>query len=364
MSDPATASERSMVDKGALARAVLYGVVILYLVTDLFIIGGPLRRSFERRAPNSSEVVEAAKWAGVVARIHYQPILLSQVDRRVEENLWRSGQKREGLQREEKLLLRRAALNDLIDLHLLRLKVRFSQSEVPVTEEEISFELSRFTARYPSERDYLASLSEMGWSEKELRFRIAARIQQEKYLTGMIDVTVGEKEAEVWFEENKKRLSHPERVRARHIFRSTVGLEGRELEEVAEVLEKAQDELSQGAEFDNLARRLSEDEKTRDEGGDLGWMQPARVPEGLVEHLFGLEPRKPALIQTEMGWHLLEVLEKREPRERTFVEARAEVLAALEAVKRRDGLREYRKGLRERERKHIEVFFDVLERNL
>lgn len=353
-----------MVDKGALARAVIYAVVILYLVTDLFVIGGPLRRSFERRAPNSSEVVEAAKWAGVVARIHYQPILLSQVDRRVEENLWRSGQKREGLQREEKLLLRRAALNDLIDLHLLRLKVRFSQSEVPVTEEEISFELSRFTARYPSERDYLASLSEMGWSEKELRFRIAARIQQEKYLTGMIDVTVGEKEAEVWFEENKKRLRHPERVRARHIFRSTVGLEGRELKEVAEVLEKAQDELSQGADFDDLALRFSEDEKTRDEGGDLGWMQPARVPEGLVEHLFGLELRKPALIQTEMGWHLLEVLEKREPRERTFVEARAEVLAALEAVKRRDGLREYRKGLRERERKHVEVFFDVLERDL
>ena len=96
-----------MVDKGALARAVIYAVVILYLVTDLFVIGGPLRRSFERRAPNSSEVVEAAKWAGVVARIHYQPILLSQVDRRVEENLWRSGQKREGLQREEKLLLAR-----------------------------------------------------------------------------------------------------------------------------------------------------------------------------------------------------------------------------------------------------------------
>jgi hypothetical protein len=65
-----------------------------------------------------------------------------------------------------------------------------------------------------------------------------------------------------------------------------------------------------------------------------------------------------------MGWHLLEVLEKREPRERTFAEARVEVLAALEAVKRRDGLREYRKGLRERERKHIEVFFDVLERDL
>ena len=362
--DPATASERSMVDKGALARAVIYVIVILYLVMDLFVIGGPLRRSLARRAPDSAEVVEAAKDAGVVARIHYQPILLTQVDRRVEENLWRSGQKVEGLPRDERILLRSAALNELIDLHLLRLKVRFSQSEVPVTDDEIASELALFTARFPSEQAYLSSLEGMGWSEKELRYRIAARIQQEKYLFSMIDVTVGEQEAEIWFEENKQRLAHPERVRARHIFRSTAGLTGKKAEEVPTVLKGAQTELSRGAKFDELARRLSDDKKTRLNGGDLGWLQPDRIPEGLRNVLFTLELGNAVLVQTKMGWHLVEVLEKRGPKERTFAEARKEVLAALEAVKRRDGLREYRKGLREREKSHIEVFFDVLENGL
>ena len=45
-------------------------------------------------------------------------------------------------------------------------------------------------------------------------------------------------------------------------------------------------------------------------------------------------------------------------------ETLSKVLAALEAVKRRDGLREDRKGLRQREQNHIEVFLDVLERGL
>ena len=364
VSDPVIVSERSMVEKGALVRAVLYAVVILYLVTDLFVIGGPLRRSFARRAPDSAEVVEAAKGAGVVARIHYQPILLSQVNRRLQENLWRTGRKEEGLPREERLLLRRAALNELIDLHLLRLKVRFSQSEVPVAEEEIAVEVASFTARFPSEQAYLDSLQEMGWSEKELRFRIAARIQQEKYLASMIDVTVGEEEAEVWYEENREQLGHPDRVRARHIFRSTVGMGAAEAEEVAKTLEEAREALSRGAEFAELARRISEDRKTSGSGGSLGWLQPSRVPEGLEEALFKLEPGNPVVVQTGMGWHLLEVLEKRKPRERTFAEAREEVLLALEAVKRRDGLKEYRRGLREREKNHIEVFFDVLERGL
>ena len=51
-----------------------------------------------------------------------------------------------------------------------------------MAEEEIAVEVASFTARFPSEQAYLDSLQDMGWSEKELRFRIAARIQQEKYL--------------------------------------------------------------------------------------------------------------------------------------------------------------------------------------
>ena len=109
----------------------------------------------------------------------------------------------------------------------------------------------------------------MGWSEKELRFRIAARIQQEKYLASMIDVTVGEEEAEVWYEENREQLGHPDRVRARHIFRSTVGMGAAEAEEVATTLEEAREALSRGAEFAELARRISEDRKTSGSGGSL-----------------------------------------------------------------------------------------------
>ena len=364
MPEPASASTRSMVDKGAMVRAVLYSIVILYLVVDLFLIGGPLRRSFARKAPNSSEVIEAAKGAGVVARIHYQPILLTQVDRRVEENLWRAGRMGEELSREDRLLLRRAALNELIDLHLLRIKVRFSQSEVPVAETEIEAELARFTRRFPSETAYLASLEELGWSEKELRYRIAARIQQEKYLENMIEIEVSEEEAEIWFKENRHRLGHPERVRARHIFRSTAGLDGEEAEAVGRSLREALHELEQGAEFAELARRLSEDERTRDAGGDLGWLQRERIPAGLGEGLFSAEVKMPSLVRSKIGWHILEVLEKKVALERGYAEAREEVLAALEAVKRRDGLRAYRRGLREREKKYVEVFFDVLERGL
>ncbi len=353
-----------MVDRGAVARVVVYSVVILYLVIDLFLVGGPLRKSFARKSPSSPQVIEVAKEAGVVARIHYQPILLTQVDRRVEENLWRAGRSLEGLAREERILLRRAALNELIDLHLLRLKVRFSQSEVPVEDGEIEGEVARFTRRFATESEYLASLKELGWSEKELRFRIAARIQQEKYLSQMIEIEVSEDEAREWFESNRERLAHPERVRARHIFRSTVGMDEEAAAGEGARLRAVLGELADGVEFGTLARTHSEDPRSRDEGGKLGWLQGKRVPGDLRERLFAASPNTPFLLQSRIGWHVMEVLEKQAGRERSFEEARPEVLAALEAVKRRDGLRDYRKQLRARDRNYIEVFFDVLERGL
>ena len=50
--------------------------------------------------------------------------------------------------------------------------------------------------------------------------------------------------------------------------------------------------------------------------------------------------------------------------ERIFGEAREEVIAALEAIKRTEGVQRYRRELRKREKHKVEVFADVLERGL
>ena len=80
-----------MVDRGTVARVVLYSVALLYLIADLFVFGGPLKRALFRKNPTSADVIEAAKEEGVVARVYFQPIMLTQVDYRVRENLLARG---------------------------------------------------------------------------------------------------------------------------------------------------------------------------------------------------------------------------------------------------------------------------------
>ena len=115
-------------------------------------------------------------------------------------------------------------------------------------------------------------------SESDLRDRLAARIQQEKYVelkTGPLAVVTGD-EARAWFEQNRDKLALPERVRARHVFLATLE---RPEQEAKALLETALADLTAGtADFATLASRLSEDPASKTRGGDLGWMSRARLP--------------------------------------------------------------------------------------
>lgn len=57
----------------------------------------------------------------------------------------------------------------------------------------------------------------------DLRDRIAARIQQEKYVESKISpAQVTDAEARAWYEENRDSLAVPERVEVRHVFLATL----------------------------------------------------------------------------------------------------------------------------------------------
>lgn len=65
-------------------------------------------------------------------------------------------------------------------------------------------------------------------------------------------------------------------------------------------------------------------------------------------------------MRTKIGWHLIEVLGKKAGEARTFEEAQEEVVAALEARKRSDGLQLYRMQLREFEKLKVEIYEDFM----
>ncbi|MGE9270318.1 MAG: peptidylprolyl isomerase [Verrucomicrobiales bacterium] len=343
-------------------RLILYSVALLYLAGDLFWFNGPVNRRIQAGRPDSEGALEYARSQGVVAKVFGHPILRSQVEREAKMKLWLEGRRMEDLSAEDRREIRLVALNELIDHQLLRVKVQYNAQEFPVSEEEVDEAVLRMASRFASREEMKRELEAEGIdSEKELRFRLAARLQQVKYLESKLaeHLEVREDEARAWYEERIEHFSIPKRVRVRQVFLATLE---RDPKEVESKLSAAFDELNSGkADFADLARELSEDVRSKHRGGDLGWMSESRLPDDFRKAVFSLKVGEPSLVRTKIGWHLLEVTDRRPARERRFEEAKEDVFAALESAKRMDMVTSYRQALRgSEEATSVKVFPEMM----
>jgi peptidyl-prolyl cis-trans isomerase D len=347
--------------KGFVIRVFLFSALLLYLVGDLFLLNGPLRKRIQRGLPDSPESIAAAKAQGIVARVLHLPILDSQLERATRERLWLRGKTLDDLPPKQRRVERLAALDELIDHQLLRIKTKHNATELPVAEAEVDEALKRLAARFENRDTMQKELAAEGIdSEKELRLRLGARIQQRKYVESRIapSIAVTDEEARAWHAEHAAELQRPERVQARHVFLATLE---RDAEEARTTLQQALDDLlAKRKDFATLAAELSDDPRTKPAGGDLGWLTRDRLPADFAAPLFDLAVHQPALVRTKLGWHLVEVIGRKPAEPRSFEESRAEVIAALQAVKRREATRAFRAALRSQEGRYIEVFTDMI----
>ncbi len=73
-------------------------------------------------------------------------------------------------------------------------------------------------------------------------------------------------------------------------------------------------ELQAGADFATLAAERSRDTASAAHGGDLGWMPRGEFVAPFEEAIFSLPLNSPQIVQTEFGFHIVEVLDRQEQR--------------------------------------------------
>lgn len=118
-------------------------------------------------------------------------------------------------------------------------------------------------------------------------------------------------------------------------------------------LEALRNRITQGMAFGELARANSDDPTSATQGGELGWVNPANLPPNFREQVQSLEVEQLSRpFRTRSGWHLVEVLERRQ---RDAGEQMARE-AAAEAIRQRKSEEETELWLRElREEAYVEI---------
>lgn len=128
---------------------------------------------------------------------------------------------------------------------------------------------------------------------------------------------------------NRDRFVLPEEVRAAHVLIAVNDTRGEA--EARELAGLVRARALAGQPFDALAREYSDDPGSGQRGGDLGFFARGRMVPPFDEAVFAL--REPGalseVVQTQFGFHVIRLTERREAGLRPFDEVREELMASV-----------------------------------
>ncbi len=147
------------------------------------------------------------------------------------------------------------------------------------------------------------------------------RLLHQAYLKKRKDVEITPEVIKQRYEEMLKAAVPEDEVRAHHILVKTE-------EEVKAIAE----ELAKGGNFEALAQAKSIDQSNAKDGGDLGYFKKSKMVPEFADVAFATEKGKvSAPVQTEHGWHLIRVDDRRAAQPPTFEEVVPDVRDQLMA---------------------------------
>jgi parvulin-like peptidyl-prolyl isomerase len=319
-------------------RLLVYLAFLLYLFLDLRACNGPLRQAFSKRHNYSTDAAKKNRW---VALVNQEPISRTQLDIAVFRHLYQRGKEDEVIPEKNLRMIRRAVLQQLIEDTLIR---QYADGEgFTVPQEEIDAFIAQWESQFESEEEIKLRSEDQFLSQEERNAELARIWTRKRWLETRIEpgIDVTEEEMEAWYEANRDTgtgFIEPEKVRARHLFVSTVEVDDEAHEQQIREMHRR---LTDGeATFEELAK-LSEDPRTKNRGGDLNWFTRDRMPEEFAEVAFALnkgdisEP-----FRTSIGWHIVEVTDRQEERPLSYEEIREDIRAHLENQRAEDTVKQ------------------------
>lgn len=144
------------------------------------------------------------------------------------------------------------------------------------------------------------------------------------------NVHISDEQLQAAYRANIQQYQVPNRVHVEHILFMTVGKTDAEVEEIRKKAEDVLKQVRKGGNFQDLAKKYSEDPGTRDKGGDLGWIvQGQTVPE-FEKTAFNLQKGQVSdLVKTQYGFHIIKLLDKETAHTKSFEEVKDSLLTPM-----------------------------------
>ena len=232
---------------------------------------------------------------------------------------------------------------------LLQQKVRWLVTDgVMVTESDIAEEFKRrnekakleYVVVKPQDLESKVNVTDAdlaGYFEKnKARYQIPEKRAFEYALLDMSALRQSEHPSEqaiqAYYKQNIDQYKVQFRVHVEHILFKTTGKTDAEVEEIRKKAEKVLEMAKKGANFEELAKKYSEDDGTKAKGGDLGWIQKGQTVPEFENAAFALKKGEiSGLVKSMFGFHIIKMIDREEARTKTLDEVRGSIVPVLAA---------------------------------
>ena len=256
---------------------------------------------------------------------------------------------------EEKL--KEDMLNQMIDERVLLLEAR--KNKVSVTKVAIDKAVNEIKDRFKTEDEFQAELKKSNLKEVDFRKQIEKNLMISSFIDNFVKskvVAPTDEEAKKYYNEHHSEMIVPETVRVRHILMKTAGKKNLDvLNKMRELRAKIVKDKTKF--FSDYAMEYSEDETTKENGGDTGLFTRGRMElKAFEDKAFSLNVGQISdVFETKLGYHIMKCEEKKAEEKRSFNNAKNSIKGFLYNVK----IDEELKKVLENAKKNIEIVKNI-----
>ncbi len=193
------------------------------------------------------------------------------------------------------------------------------RSGVTVPDEQLEAavdqQFQQVQSQFPSQDAFREAVEQTGMNmyqyrqnlETDVRAQLVRRTYLQEQQASLPPVAVSDEEIRRAYEGQWANQSRPARVSVRRLVVRPQP-DSAALDSARSVAVKALEEIRSGTDFEVAVRRYTDDQATREQGGELGWLQEGDVTESFARAAWSAPAGRPVgPVRTPLGFHVLEI---------------------------------------------------------
>lgn len=328
-------------------------MAVCYLLADLYAFKGPVHK-----------LCTESQAGGLVAEVDGLPITRHELEAAMREQLWKHNAAWASLSPESRMQSRWLALETLVNERLLRACRVKTSPGAGLSKGAVKQESERMQRQFADSSEFPMRLAAQRLTPKSLEARITDAQLDEAWIEKELQTrfkAVSPQDLRAWYAEYKETLRIPQAYHAAHIFLTRH--DKTKPDPSAEIRAIQRQLLTKEKTFAQLVKEHSEDDRSKNLGGDLGWFSSERMPPDFIAAVQKLKTGQfSEPVQTKLGWHLIIVLERHASRLPALAEVSHEITALLISKRREAALKSLLAEWRERSPQSVQYHAEVIAR--